>query len=320
MGYNSKYNGEQVEAILDSVVNGEAGGGGGGITVETDPVFSASPAASITNDKISTWDEKQDAITDLNTIRQNADDGESAYRAILDGDVLLSDDVAKVATSGSYNDLIDKPTIPSAVTESTVSGWGFTKNTGTYSKPSTGIPKTDLSSAVQTSLGKADTAIQSTSFGELTDLALVKGFESSQRGTIYALPDAASGDEDDILLSRSSVKTFNGQSIFGSGNIEIDGSYNRVYTDAVEVELQANTYTVVNIPVSDSLVITLSDVNNATLAAEYVIQFQVDATSNGAELIVPDGVAWANGVLPAMTNGKTYEISFVDNLATFLEF
>lgn len=47
------------------------------------------------------------------------------------------------------------------VTESTVSGWGFTKNTGTYSKPSGGIPKSDLASAVQTSLGKADTALQS---------------------------------------------------------------------------------------------------------------------------------------------------------------
>ena len=63
--------------------------------------------------------------------------------------------------SGNYNDLTNKPTIPAEVTESTVSGWGFTKNTGTYSKPSTGIPSTDLSSAVQTSLGKADTAIQS---------------------------------------------------------------------------------------------------------------------------------------------------------------
>lgn len=32
---------------------------------------------------------------------------------------------------------------------------------GTYSKPSTGIPKSDLATAVQTSLGKADTALQS---------------------------------------------------------------------------------------------------------------------------------------------------------------
>ena len=47
------------------------------------------------------------------------------------------------------------------ITEQTILDWGFTKNTGTYSKPSAGIPKTDLASAVQTSLGLADTSIQS---------------------------------------------------------------------------------------------------------------------------------------------------------------
>ena len=63
------------------------------------------------------------------------------------------------ATSGDAF-IKNKPTIPNAITESTVSGWGFTKNSGTYSKPSTGIPKADLSSDVQTSLEKADTALQ----------------------------------------------------------------------------------------------------------------------------------------------------------------
>lgn len=87
--FNSKYSGEQVEAILDSVANGEAGGGGGGgITVETDPVFSASPAASITEEKKAEWDNKMDNVT-----------------------------LAKVATSGSYNDLSNKPTIPTNVSE-----------------------------------------------------------------------------------------------------------------------------------------------------------------------------------------------------------
>ena len=46
-------------------------------------------------------------------------------------DVSLVNGLAAVATSGSYNDLSDKPTIPSAVTETTVSNWGFTKNAGT---------------------------------------------------------------------------------------------------------------------------------------------------------------------------------------------
>ena len=70
------------------------------------------------------------------------------------------DALAPVATSGKYDDLTNKPTIPAPVTEQTVSGWGFTKNTGTYSKPTGGIPKADLAAAVQASLGKADTALQ----------------------------------------------------------------------------------------------------------------------------------------------------------------
>ena len=64
--------------------------------------------------------------------------------------------LAKVAKSGSYNDLNNKPTIPNAVTESTVSGWGFTKNSGNYNKPPSGIPITDLESKAQTALSKTD--------------------------------------------------------------------------------------------------------------------------------------------------------------------
>ena len=56
--FNSKYSGEQVESLLDQVASGNAGGGSGGITVETDPVFSASPAATITEEKIAEWDSK----------------------------------------------------------------------------------------------------------------------------------------------------------------------------------------------------------------------------------------------------------------------
>lgn len=72
-----------------------------------------------------------------------------------------TDDLSSVAFSGKYSDLTGKPSIPPTVTEETVSGWGFTKNTGTYSKPSGGIPKSDLAIDVKTSLGKADTALQS---------------------------------------------------------------------------------------------------------------------------------------------------------------
>jgi hypothetical protein len=38
---------------------------------------------------------------------------------------------------------------------------------GTYSKPSGGIPKSDLAQAVQTSLGKADTAVQPSAISDM---------------------------------------------------------------------------------------------------------------------------------------------------------
>lgn len=46
------------------------------------------------------------------------------------------------------------------VTEQTVTDWGFTKNKGDYSKPSSGIPSSDMAKDVRNSLGKADTALQ----------------------------------------------------------------------------------------------------------------------------------------------------------------
>lgn len=60
------------------------------------------------------------------------------------------------------------------------------------------------------------------------EVANVKGLYSG--GSVYALPDVATGDEDDILLSRDTVKTINGESIVGSGNITIEGGGNNIYT------------------------------------------------------------------------------------------
>ena len=83
--------------------------------------------------------------------------------------------------------LPDDTPIPAAVTEQTVAGWGFTKNTGTYSKPSGGIPKTDLASAVQTTLGKADTALQT---APVTSVNNKTGAVTLGASDVHALPDS----------------------------------------------------------------------------------------------------------------------------------
>lgn len=139
-------------------INGKSLLGSGNITIE-----GGSGEADLTGYATESWVEgkgyafqseveedlatKQDKITDLATIRSGAALGATSVQ---------NTEIAKVAKSGSYNDLANKPTIPAAVTETTVKGWGFTKNTGTYSKPSGGIPKTDLAPAVQTSLDSVE--------------------------------------------------------------------------------------------------------------------------------------------------------------------
>lgn len=202
--FQSKYSGEQVEAILDAVANGEAGGGSGGVTVETDPVFSASPAASITEAKKTEWD-------------------------------------------------------------------------GKYTKPSDGIPASDLA---------PDVFLQ----GEKGE----QGDQGPQGPQGEQGPKGDKGDKGD------------------------SGAYQKVTTDMTVAVLQPNTVTEWDAPISAELALSFAEQPDQGYAAEYIARFSVGA--DGVQLIVPDGVVWADGILPAMTNGKTYEISFVDNLATFLEF
>lgn len=79
--FNSKYSGEQVEQLLDMVAGGNAGGGGGGgIAVETDPVFADSPAANITEEQISDWNNAVNEITDIAEIRAGASKGATALQ------------------------------------------------------------------------------------------------------------------------------------------------------------------------------------------------------------------------------------------------
>lgn len=131
--FNSKYSGEQVEALLDQVASGNAGGGGGGgITVETDPLFANSPAASITEEKIAGWDSKQEAIADLATIRSGAAKGATAVQPkdvagiVTEEGFVTAEDLAGVATSGRYDDLVDKPTFKTINNESVLGSGNIT--------------------------------------------------------------------------------------------------------------------------------------------------------------------------------------------------
>jgi hypothetical protein len=187
--------------------------------------------------------------------------------------------LATVATSGSYNDLTNKPTIPSAVTESTVSGWGFTKNAGTYSKPSTGIPKTDLASAVQTSLGKADTALQS--------------YTEQYRGTVTKVK--INGDE----------KSPDSNGVVDLGTIESGNGGNIVELLDADVDIELND-TIDTIICSNKLSSLSVSLEQPSFDKQWTIIFRSSANTS---LTMPDEAAWPNGEAPQIEADMEYELS-----------
>lgn len=78
----------------------------------------------------------------------------TTYYLSSDNMIVRGNDLANL--NGYVKTIIDASAVNKATLEADVSAAGFTKNTGTYSKPAGGIPKTDLASAVQSSLDKAD--------------------------------------------------------------------------------------------------------------------------------------------------------------------
>jgi hypothetical protein len=258
--------------------------------------------------------------------------------------------LAKVATSGSYNDLSNKPTIPAAVTESTVSGWGFTKNAGTYSKPSGGIPKTDLASTVQTSLGKADTALQSYTEqykGTITGVsangtsvatsgvANIPAASTSKYGvtklnsatnststTEAATPSAVKAAYDLANSYKGTVTSvkINGQSKSPSSGVVDLGYVNKQLstTTSSSMTLSPNIYYRNTSTSLSSLTITLGSVSNSNILNEYFVEFTT--RSSGTTVSLPSSIKWANGVTPTFENGKTYQISIVNNLGTCVKF
>ena len=146
------------------------------------------------------------------------------------------------------------------------------KNAGTYSKPNTGIPKSDLASDVQTSLGKAETALQ----------------------------------------SHQTMKTINGNTITGSGNVNTDYPISNV--SGTSVSMKPNTYYRLTTGQS-SLTITFQNPTYNDVANEYVIEFVCVGTVS-----LPSTIVWANGKVPTFESGNTYVLSVVNNLGIVVKF
>lgn len=122
------------------------------------------------------------------TYKANVDDNTDARHTHTNKQVLdniTSNDVNnwnnKSDFSGSYNDLSNKPTIPSEVTENTVSNWGFTKNTGTI----TGITMNGVSKGTSGVVDLGTVITQHQDISGKFDATKVKNANSTTAGDVY---------------------------------------------------------------------------------------------------------------------------------------
>lgn len=152
--------------------------------------------------------------TQLSEISQNVEEFEEvAARAVTDLDARINE-LEETGIPTTLASLSDDST-HRLVTDAEKTTWN-----GKYSKPSSGIPDTDLSSEVQALLSLADTAVQQ-------ETQLSKG---TTAGTGNAVTDISVSNHEitltkgsTFLTEHQSIKTINNQTITGTGNINIAG-------------------------------------------------------------------------------------------------
>lgn len=270
----------------------------------------------VTDNEKSTWNGKQDKINDLETIRSGAASGKTAVQF---------NDLATVATSGSYNDLSNKPTIPtklsqlsSDVTHRVVTDSEKTTWNSKYDKPSSGIPKTDLASGVQTSLEKADTALQSISSSDVTTALGYTPYNStnpngytSNTGTITGVKMNGSTIASSGVADLGTVITEH-QDISGKQDKIVAGTNISIASDGKTISATDTTYsnataTTAGLMSSDDKTKLNGIETGATKNLNYYGTCATSAATQ-AKVVVCEGFVLENGATISVlfTNAQTY--------------
>ena len=138
-------------------------------------------------------------------------------------------------------------------------------------------------------------------------------------GTVITSHQDISGKQDK-LVSGTNIKTINGESVLGSGDITITssgGAYPEVNhgTGDTTFTLTPNTFHVWDEVTS----LTLNFGSGISgVANEYLFQFTSGPTATS--LTLPDDIKWANDNVPTIEANMIYQVSVLRGLASVLEF
>ena len=212
-----------------------------------------------------------------------------------------------VLTASDVGALPSDTPIPAAVTEQTVASWGFTKNTGTYSKPSGGIPKTDLASDVQASLGKADTALQT---APVTSVNAKNGAVTLTASDVGALPSSTSiPTKTSDLTNDSNFQTAAQVQTAVSGKAD---KVLRVAMTSSDTTPTIDPNKLYVFPEMATLTLTLATPTDNTIVNEYHFVFDSGATATvltlPATVLQPDGFT--------VDANMVYEVSILEGCMT----
>ncbi len=117
----------------------------------------------------------------------------------------------------------------------------------------------------------------------------------------------------------TSVKVDNVSKSPSSGAVDL-GYVNKQLTTSTSssMSLSPNVYYRNTSTSLSTLTITLGSVSNSNIINEYFVEFTT--RSSGTTVSLPSTVKWANGETPTFENGKTYQISIVNNLGVCTKF
>ena len=228
--------------------------------------------------------------------------------------------LSNVAFSGDYDDLTNKPTIPTVPTN--VSAFtndaGYTTNTGTItgitmngaSKGTSGV--VDLGTVITDISSKQDVIDSS----HKLDADLVDDTTSTNKFVTASDKSTWSGKQDE-LVSGTNIKTINNESILGSGNITIQGGGGTTYTAGDGIDITSDVIT----NTREQRVLIYDDTITGVKAALQVVSphwgYTAQSVGTTVETDVATDLTFVNNV-PAANADPYVQANYLDG--TLMEF